>query len=68
MKKNEGNLDRGIRISLGIGLAIAAITTQFLWLFIFAIPIFLTGVVGVCGIYSLLGINTCSIKIGQNKE
>ncbi|HNW83691.1 MAG TPA: DUF2892 domain-containing protein [bacterium] len=60
-KQNVGGVDKVIRIVLGIGMIGAGIYYGS-WLgAIGAIPL-LTGIFGTCGLYSLLGINTCSIK------
>jgi hypothetical protein len=59
MKINEGKLDRNLRMSTGlilIGLAATGIIG--LWGYIGVIPL-LTGAIGICPIYSLLGKNTC---------
>lgn len=59
MKVNEGVIDRGLRVVAGlvlIGLAASGIVGM--WGYIGVIPL-VTGVVGMCPIYSLLGINTC---------
>jgi hypothetical protein len=58
MKANVGNIDRVVRIVVGlalIGLAIAG--TIGLWGYI-GIVLVLTGLVRVCPAYSLLGFNT----------
>lgn len=60
-KKNVGNVDRVIRIVLGIGMIGAGIYYGS-WLgAIGAVPL-LTGIFGTCGLYSLFGISTCKIK------
>ena len=59
---NEGALDRTIRVV--IGLAVLALTVagpHSLWGLVGAIPL-LTGVVGFCPLYRLLGIRTTSSK------
>jgi hypothetical protein len=59
MKVNVGSVDRIVRIVAGlalIGLAVAG--TIGPWGYIGIVP--LTGFMGVCPAYSLLGINTCS--------
>ena len=62
MKTNVGGIDRGIRIALGAGLiAWAAAFDGPALAYLGVIPL-LTGVFGMCGLYSLLGINTCRIK------
>lgn len=62
MKKNVGGIDRTLRIVLGLVLiALAATGTVGLWGYIGVVPL-LTGLVGWCPPYSLLGWNTCSVK------
>jgi hypothetical protein len=59
MKTNEGGLDRILRIIVGAGiLSLAFIGPQTPWAYLGAIPL-LTGVVGFCPLYAVLGINTC---------
>ena len=58
MKINEGDLDRGIRIIVGlalIGLTLAG--TIGVWGWIGVLPL-VTGLVGWCPGYSLLGISS----------
>jgi hypothetical protein len=62
MKANEGNLDRGLRVVAGLVLIGLAATGQVgLWGYIGVVPL-LTGAIGMCPLYSVLGINTCSMK------
>jgi hypothetical protein len=61
MKVNEGKLDRGIRIAAGltlIGLSVAGVLGP--WGYLGVIPV-ITGSIGMCPLYSMLGINTCSL-------
>lgn len=59
MKFNEGVVDRGLRVVAGLVLiGLAASGTVGVWGYIGVIPL-LTGAIGMCPIYSLLGINTC---------
>ncbi|RRQ21513.1 YgaP family membrane protein [Thiohalobacter thiocyanaticus] len=63
MKINEGSLDRGIRIIVGlalIGLTLAG--TIGVWGWIGVLPL-VTGVVGWCPGYALLGINSCKTRV-----
>lgn len=61
MKTNAGTLDRTLRIVVGLALiALAATKTIGLWGWIGVVPL-LTGAIGNCPLYGLLGINTCGI-------
>lgn len=62
MKINEGGLDRALRVVVGVALIALAATDRIgVWGYIGIVPV-LTGIVGVCPAYSLLGINTCPMK------
>jgi len=62
MRINEGGLDRALRVIIGGALIALTLTgTIGAWGWIGVVPL-ATGLVGVCGLYSLLGINTCGIK------
>ncbi len=62
MNKNVGGLDRTIRIIVGLALIAAAATgTIGLWGWVGVVPL-LTGAMGWCPPYALLGLNTCSVK------
>ncbi len=59
MKVNEGVMDRSLRVLAGLILiGLAATGTVGLWGYIGVVPL-LTGAIGMCPLYSLLGINTC---------
>jgi hypothetical protein len=63
MKRNEGPLDRGIRIMAGVALAILAFFIGALWLKlllgVLAVIALFTGLTGSCLLYVPFGINTC---------
>lgn len=62
MKTNEGTLDRALRIAAGLILLALTLTgTIGLWGWIGVVPL-LTGAVGICPLYSVLGIRTCPVK------
>lgn len=55
---NEGPVDRGLRILVGLViLSLAFIGPKTPWAFLGLIPL-LTGLVGMCPLYALLGIRT----------
>ena len=60
--KNVGGLDRGLRIIVGLVLiALAATGTVVWWGWLGVVPL-LTGLIGGCPAYSLLGVNTCPVS------
>lgn len=62
MQKNEGTLDRVLRVGGGL-LLIGLATTNVvgLWGYIGIVPL-VTGAIGTCPLYSVLGIRTCAIN------
>jgi hypothetical protein len=62
MKPNVGTIDRAVRILAGIVLiALAATGTVGWWGWLGVVPL-LTGLVGWCPPYALLGISTCRMR------
>lgn len=58
MKKNIGTLERIIRVAAGLAiLSLAFVGPKSPWAYLGLVPV-LTGVVGWCPPYSLLGIST----------
>ena len=56
---NEHNLERVLRVAVGIALtALAATGTVGAWGYVGVVPI-LTGLLGSCPLYTLLGFSTC---------
>jgi len=59
---NEHPVERVLRVGLGVALVgLAAFGTIGVWGYIGVVPI-LTGIVGNCPLYSLLGISTCPMR------
>ncbi len=59
MARNEGTIDRALRVIAGIVLIVMALRGMYTpWTWIGVVPL-LTGLVGMCPLYSVLGINTC---------
>ena len=64
MKANEGGVDRALRIIGGLAiLSLAFVGPQTPWAYIGVVPL-LTGLVGFCPLYALLGVNTCGTGKG----
>jgi hypothetical protein len=62
MTINEGAADRAIRIGIGFALLLLLILLQGsakYWGFLGLIPL-ITGLMGNCPLYSLLGVKTCA--------
>lgn len=62
MSRNEGTIDRALRIIVGLGLiALTQVGPQTPWGWLGVVPL-LTGLVGFCPAYTLLGIKTCRAR------
>ncbi len=57
-ESNVGGLDRKIRLVVGVIIMIAGLYWQSWW-GVVGLLVFLTGVLRYCGLYQVLGINTC---------
>ena len=57
--RNVGSVDRVLRIAVGLALvSLVFIGPKTAWGWIGVVPL-LTAVVGICPLYSLLGVRTC---------
>lgn len=62
MKTNEGGLDRILRILVGLAvLSLAFVGPKTPWAYLGLVPL-ITGLVGICPLYSILGLNTCPVR------
>jgi hypothetical protein len=63
MKKNIHNVERILRIIVGLVLLLLILWgPESSWFLLGLIPL-LTGLLGWCPPYAMLGINTCNLKI-----
>ena len=63
--RNEGGLDRALRVIVGLALIAGFFVfpeAPYRWAFLLGLVPLVTGLVGTCPLYSLLGINTCPTK------
>ena len=62
LKRNEGTLDRVLRIILGIVLlSLVFVGPMTPWGWVGIIPL-ATGLIGSCPLYTILGLRTCPLK------
>jgi hypothetical protein len=62
LPRNEGTVDRAIRVTAGLGLLSLTILGPQTLLGLFGLVPLVTGVVGSCPLYRLLGISTCTAE------
>lgn len=63
MMKNVGGIDRVARIAAGLVLMALAATEQVgIWGWIVGAIVLATGVFSFCGLYTLIGVNTCPLR------
>lgn len=61
MMKNEGGLDRILRVVLGLVLlSLVFLGPQTPWGWVGLVPL-ITGLVGFCPLYKIVGLNTCPL-------
>jgi hypothetical protein len=58
MRRNEGTLDRVLRVLLGVGILAFVTSTPWAWLGLVPIA---TGISGWCPLYQLVGISTFKV-------
>ena len=61
MKRNEGSVDRVIRIIAGVVIFAVGLYFKSWWGLVGIVPP-ATGIVGFCALYPLFSISTCSLK------
>jgi hypothetical protein len=61
MPKNVGETDRTLRLVAGIILLSLTllVTSEWRWLGLIGLIPFVSGAMGVCPLYTIVGINTC---------
>ena len=62
MTRNIGNIDRTLRIVIGLALVSGAATSTIGWWGYLGFIPMATGLIGWCPPYAMLGFNTCSAK------
>lgn len=65
---NVGTLDRSLRVLVGLGLlALVFVGPQTAWGWIGLVPL-VTGAIGFCPAYRLIGLRTCPISRSGQRE
>lgn len=63
--RNVGTIDRILRVVVGLALIAGFFLNPdagLRWLYLLGVIPLATGLAGSCGLYSLVGINTCGLK------
>lgn len=59
--RNEGTVDRAIRVVIGLALlSLVVVGPKSAWGWVGLVPLF-TGLLGSCPLYSLFGVSTCGV-------
>ena len=62
LTRNEGTVDRVVRVVLGVGLLSLIFVGPQTLLGLFGLVPLLTGIAGSCPLYTLLGLSTCPLE------
>lgn len=68
MTTNVGKVDKAIRIIAGLAfVAVAAILGGAWWILgAVGVVLVVTALTGFCGLYTLIGVNTCKVSQGHS--
>ncbi len=66
MQKNVGQIDKIIRIVIGVAIIIAGLINHSWWGVVGVVPI-LTSFIGFCPLYTILNISTCGSCCSNEK-
>lgn len=59
MNRNEGTIDRVVRVVVGLALLALVFVGPKTWLGMIGLVPLVTGLVGYCPLYRVLGVKTC---------
>lgn len=63
--QNEHAFERTVRVIVGLGLlSLAFVGPQTAWGYLGLVPL-LTGLIGTCPLYTMLGVSTCGHRPGK---
>ncbi len=71
MTRNEGNMDRILRVTIGVALLLVVLigTVASPWNWILGVvgaAMVVTGAIGFCGVYALFGVSTCRTSASKS--
>jgi len=61
MHHNEAPLDRAVRIVIGVALLATVFVGPGTWLGLFGLVPLVTGLLGYCPLYGVMGVSTCDL-------
>ncbi|MGA0561382.1 YgaP family membrane protein [Ancylobacter sp. VNQ12] len=69
MTRNVGNIDRVIRVIIGVALLslLFVLEGNLRWIGLIGLVPLLTALVGNCPLYSLVGLSTCPLRTRSSK-
>lgn len=67
-KVNEGPIDRALRTILGVVVLVIGVLNSLWYLIVIGAILLFTAITGFCGLYALLGINTCPRKLDNDSK
>lgn len=69
MTRNVGNIDRVVRVIIGVALLslIFVLEGNLRWIGLIGLVPLLTALVGNCPLYSLVGLSTCPLRTRSSK-
>ncbi len=62
LEKNVGGIDKAARLVIGVVAIGVGVFMGWWWLAVIGGMVFLSGLTGRCGLYYLIGVNTCSAE------
>ena len=71
MTRNEGTMDRILRVTLGVALLLVVsfgtVATPWSWILgVAGAAMLVTGALGFCGVYALFGVRTCRTSVTKS--
>ncbi len=62
LEKNVGGIDKAVRLVMGVVAIGVGVFMGWWWLAVIGGMVLLSGLLGRCGLYYLIGVNTCPVE------